>query len=810
MEHKLFLGGGEQYLPFARSRIKALRASGMQYAQQQYELPDGSVKIRIQGNQDYITLSGGINYETLSGAIKAGDLIDLPIPAGSPAGTKPKKTLRNFRPTVQTWQYPLKSDPTKSPDAYNDEPRLGVEAHADIGVTGSQYTDLCASMYSGEMARVAQIALGVTPKGGKAQQIHYDYRWAKCHGVFFFTATHGTGDAAFDYAQPWLIEISKDNGVLAMPLPLLKGTGFGEAQNSKLNTSHQFAEQYCITNYHGLPSGVAFPTGDKLTKAITDKKVLQLLSVAGMSAVFSKTMFSSALGWSFTPGDATSKRAQNTCYTLVGGVYTAFRYQLAFTLDAKKLTGSATLTEVDNGILRGTNSTFNRFSFYEPNTGAFVLTPMSPWPGSPPSTEDIAAPVFACWSPALNDFDVVRHCSTIWDLTRYERYSAPYCDTTGQWTPWQYGYKTIHSGWGIPNDPTSAGPAYWQGAVGTIYGAGAPLACTTYEVRTGSGIGTQATFLSSTTHPSDPAIHNVLRTETGTVSYERWQPVTHTWPTTYASMRVPVGSGKPFPSGVIRYANWSFQGYGSSTRHEEDVTTQPATGLWPGGVRDGYVFQEMPKTGSQIDTVSSFDPLDAGMLDPSGSAPKYYAATDVDWVLDTGYYYPIWSVTEYDATGTTGPLGSCTRIGTKSLSAPVGGSVSHAALTAAAAAFQSTTDAAPGGYPSSSVSTTAVTDNEVKLHIMSAFSGDTAYSWVLADAAARNAEQPKWVNPSGYKFIVRESAFGDSQYVQSDYFTGVSDPLNLLVTGSLISSESPSAKDFSFIGYTTYDFDPTL
>lgn len=58
MEHKL-ITGGEQYLPFARSRIKALRATGLKYASQQFEIDGCSVKVRIEPGHEYISLSGG-------------------------------------------------------------------------------------------------------------------------------------------------------------------------------------------------------------------------------------------------------------------------------------------------------------------------------------------------------------------------------------------------------------------------------------------------------------------------------------------------------------------------------------------------------------------------------------------------------------------------------------------------------------------------------------------------------------------------------------------------------------------------------
>lgn len=57
MEHKLILAG-EQYLPFARSRIKALRATGLYAASQKFVLPDAEVHVRIAGDQEYIRISG--------------------------------------------------------------------------------------------------------------------------------------------------------------------------------------------------------------------------------------------------------------------------------------------------------------------------------------------------------------------------------------------------------------------------------------------------------------------------------------------------------------------------------------------------------------------------------------------------------------------------------------------------------------------------------------------------------------------------------------------------------------------------------
>lgn len=60
MEHRIILGG-EAYLPFARSRIKALRATGLKYASQRFIMPGGeTVRVQIVGDQEFIELNGGI------------------------------------------------------------------------------------------------------------------------------------------------------------------------------------------------------------------------------------------------------------------------------------------------------------------------------------------------------------------------------------------------------------------------------------------------------------------------------------------------------------------------------------------------------------------------------------------------------------------------------------------------------------------------------------------------------------------------------------------------------------------------------
>lgn len=70
MEHKIILGG-EKYLPYARSRITALRAAGLRYARQEFQFPDGQGWVKIVDQHDYIHLSGsGCLLEMDSGVVE--------------------------------------------------------------------------------------------------------------------------------------------------------------------------------------------------------------------------------------------------------------------------------------------------------------------------------------------------------------------------------------------------------------------------------------------------------------------------------------------------------------------------------------------------------------------------------------------------------------------------------------------------------------------------------------------------------------------------------------------------------------------
>lgn len=87
MEHRLILGGS-QWLPFARSRIKALRQTGLVFASQKFVMPDGAnVVVWIGPLVEYIRIDGSSCVERMdSGLVDLRSITPL-APLSYKAGT---------------------------------------------------------------------------------------------------------------------------------------------------------------------------------------------------------------------------------------------------------------------------------------------------------------------------------------------------------------------------------------------------------------------------------------------------------------------------------------------------------------------------------------------------------------------------------------------------------------------------------------------------------------------------------------------------------------------------------------------------
>ena len=102
MEHKR-ITGGEHLLPFARSRIRALRATGMLYASQQFEIDGFSVRVRIEPGHEYIMLDGEqpslYEFFTTGPVLNTQAFLDFSIYRGYGVNVKidkEKKTLKGI------------------------------------------------------------------------------------------------------------------------------------------------------------------------------------------------------------------------------------------------------------------------------------------------------------------------------------------------------------------------------------------------------------------------------------------------------------------------------------------------------------------------------------------------------------------------------------------------------------------------------------------------------------------------------------------------------------------------------------------
>lgn len=173
----------------------------------------------------------------------------------------------------------------------------------------TQYQRARSSLYSGAMGKVVQALLGfgrVDPAvfaqsdvelekpsdymkkvAAKGVQILYDYKFNRTHGVY--TAGDGTR---------WLLEISSGKGLVAIPLPMVRGTtadGFAERyRNSKYQAVAKIVEEL-----GGVPSGEPMPSKAEIDRRVADGTALQLLTPAQVGPFYELSGFSSNCGWSF-------------------------------------------------------------------------------------------------------------------------------------------------------------------------------------------------------------------------------------------------------------------------------------------------------------------------------------------------------------------------------------------------------------------------------------------------------------------------------------------------------------------------------
>lgn len=262
MIHKL-IQGGEQYLPFALSKERQLRAMGHLWTAQRYVVDDGTViAVRIEGENSFIHITGGAKL--LSGLVDVGVVESVAEDDGSTSYYMPRFWPRDdFRPTDTTgWltrgALPAKLanlDLTFNGTSFNEGDIPYPDSRAsEYGKRGP------ASLYSGTMRQVVQVLLSACKGEPKAQwteeqdrlgmahgfnnaDIPYDYRFSKSHGIL--TCSDHTKDSH----NVWVIEIS-ERGILAWRM------------RTRKVSIESYPELFETLGYFPLPTRRPIPTDD--------------------------------------------------------------------------------------------------------------------------------------------------------------------------------------------------------------------------------------------------------------------------------------------------------------------------------------------------------------------------------------------------------------------------------------------------------------------------------------------------------------------------------------------------------------------
>ena len=334
-----------------------------------------------------------------------------------------------FCPTQNAYQYALHGKGELTPDSFNP---------ADVLRTPQVNLEKATS-YTGLMAKLVQILLGYQTLAPYPPQVTVSYSssWKKTHGI-----------SKDDEGKLWLVAIGDDVGVIAMPLPVIPGSG------AALKGSPLDAVREAVNLFGGLPSGENFPSGAKLLTAIEAGTVKRLATVAQMQPYFSTYDPVEWLGWSFNKAGT---EAHNTsCWMKAGTLYGGH-----FRVDIDISAGSALLTLVEEGPLyRGFNVSRCRFNgvIFTPRSGRFTDA----------NTSDLrmtnvqsSGPVFVCH---IDDkLEIVRDVHELFKSSGIDNHVAHPVSTT---------YPYISYGRSLTTTCTLAGvisTGFWLGYNGNVW-----------------------------------------------------------------------------------------------------------------------------------------------------------------------------------------------------------------------------------------------------------------------------------------------------------------------------------------------------
>lgn len=198
-------------------------------------------------------------------------------------------------------------------------PPLSIEEKSILAFTDAN--DLLykhSTMFSGLMREVVQTHIGMGKK------IYYSPSWDKTHGIIKTLNK-----------KIWIIEISRDKGVLVKNAKTLSFTAGGK--ESILSDLKE----------HSKIKAILEPEKD--LNFMSEAKVL--LTPLEMDVFYSKQAYFAGCGWAFSYD---TLEAQNTCFELDELEYTVgYRYKIIFITDSKGDIVAANLLEIESGYLWG-------------------------------------------------------------------------------------------------------------------------------------------------------------------------------------------------------------------------------------------------------------------------------------------------------------------------------------------------------------------------------------------------------------------------------------------------------------------------
>lgn len=316
----------EGKLLLSKAQAFTKRAEIPTYSMSRRVSDDEYIYVLVAGDQNIIQISAGVKYpglvheepevpespvfpDFLSGLVFNG-IMDTREETKTDGSKVSYKVIRSWAPTpncakiqdIGTGRQPSR--------------RLAVRPHNTMSdwnnkfgtIEYSQNVVPRTSEWSGTMKKVVQIVFGLgrinknklrdpnepntttqymKDVGQNGVQVQYDYKFMRTHGIY-----KGSDNTL------WLVEISSNKGVIAMPLPIFPGSdkpGFALRAQQRGDTAMEKA----LDELGCLPTGEGFPTGKVYQEKLAKGDILQLLPPADLQDFYRLSAYSSVCGWAF-------------------------------------------------------------------------------------------------------------------------------------------------------------------------------------------------------------------------------------------------------------------------------------------------------------------------------------------------------------------------------------------------------------------------------------------------------------------------------------------------------------------------------